>query len=49
LIDIVKDTASYPSSLRVAGSFHSLNSCFVSGGTNILLTHFNYMRGSPST
>jgi hypothetical protein len=41
LIDVVKDTANYPSPLRVGGSFHSLNACFVSEGTQILLSHFN--------
>jgi hypothetical protein len=31
----------YPSPLRVGGSFHSLNACFVSEGTQILLRHFD--------
>jgi len=44
LIEVVKDTANYPSPLRVGGSFHSLNSCFVSEGTQILLSHFNQIR-----
>src|SRR3712207_2485503 len=44
LIEVVKDTANYPSPLRVGGSFHSLNSCFVSEGTQILLSHFNKIR-----
>src|SRR5215204_3897956 len=44
LIAVVKDTANYPSPLRVGGSFHSLNSCFVSEGTQILLSHFNQIR-----
>ncbi len=39
LIDVVKDT-NYPSPLRVGGSFHSLNSCFATDGTQILLRHF---------
>jgi hypothetical protein len=30
LIDVVRDTTNYPSPLRVGGSFHSLNACFVS-------------------
>ncbi len=38
---MVKDTASYPSPLRVGGSFHSLNACFVSEGTQVLLSHFD--------
>lgn len=40
LIIIVKD-ANYPSPLRVGGSFHSLNSCFATDGTQILMCHFN--------
>ncbi len=44
LIDVVKDPANHPSPLRVGGSFHSLNSCFVSEGTQILLSHFNQIR-----
>ena len=47
LIDVVKDTANYPSPLRVGGSFHSLNSCFVSEGTQILLKHFNQVHVDP--
>lgn len=47
LIDVVKDTANYPSPLRVGGSFHSLNACFVSEGTQILLSHFNQVRVDP--
>jgi hypothetical protein len=41
LIDVVKDTSNYPSPVRVGGSFHSLNACFVSEGTQILLNHFD--------
>jgi FAD/FMN-containing dehydrogenase len=47
LIDVVKDAETYPSPLRVGGSFHSLNSCFVSEGTQILLSHFNQVRVDP--
>jgi L-gulonolactone oxidase len=47
LINVVKDTETYPSPLRVGGSFHSLNSCFVSEGTQILLSHFNQVRVDP--
>jgi L-gulonolactone oxidase len=47
LIDVVKDPATYPSPLRVGGSFHSLNECFVSEGTQILLSHFNQVRVDP--
>jgi FAD binding domain/D-arabinono-1,4-lactone oxidase len=41
LIEVVKDKVNYPSPLRVGGSFHSLNACFVSEGTQILLRHFD--------
>src|ERR671910_714610 len=47
LMEVVKDTATYPSPLRVGGSFHSLNACFVSEGTQILLSHFNQVRVDP--
>ena len=47
LIDVVKDTETYPSPLRVGGSFHSLNACFVSEGTQILLGHFNQVHVDP--
>src|SRR3712207_669192 len=47
LIDVVRDTAAYTSPLRVGGSFHSLNACFVSEGTQILLSHFNHVRVDP--
>lgn len=40
LIDVVKGT-NYPSPLRVGGSFHSLNSCFATDGTQILLSNFD--------
>lgn len=41
LINVVKDTADYPSPLRVGGSFHSLTPCFASDGTQILLSNFD--------
>jgi L-gulonolactone oxidase len=47
LIDVVRDTTNYPSPLRVGGSFHSLNACFVSEGTQILLSHFDQVRVDP--
>src|SRR5918999_449486 len=47
LIDVVRDTSNYPSPVRVGGSFHSLNACFVSEGTQILLSHFNQVRVDP--
>src|ERR671917_1817624 len=47
LIEVVKDTETYPSSLRVGGSFHSLNACFASEGTQVLVSHFNQVRVDP--
>src|SRR5918998_506902 len=47
LIEVVKDKETYPSPLRVGGSFHSLNECFVSEGTQTLLSHFNQVRVDP--
>src|ERR687896_324731 len=47
LIDVVRDTTNYPSPVRVGGSFHSLNACFVSEGTQILLSHFDQVRVDP--
>jgi hypothetical protein len=44
LIEVVKDKVNYPSPLRVGGSFHSLNACFVSEGTQILLRHFGQIQ-----
>jgi FAD/FMN-containing dehydrogenase len=44
LIEVVRDKANYPSPLRVGGSFHSLNACFVSEGTQILLRHFDQIQ-----
>lgn len=41
LIDVVKDTVNYPSPVRAGGSFHSLNGCFASEGTQVLLTNFD--------
>jgi FAD/FMN-containing dehydrogenase len=38
---LYRHTWYYPSPLRVGGSFHSLNACFVSEGTQILLRHFD--------
>jgi FAD/FMN-containing dehydrogenase len=40
LIDVVKNR-DYPSPIRVGGSFHSLNPCFATDGTQILLSHFD--------
>ncbi len=41
LIGVVKDTVNYPSPVRAGGSIHSLNACFTSEGTQILLTEFD--------
>jgi hypothetical protein len=48
LIAVVKDT-NYPSPLRVGGSFHSLNSCFATDGTQILLSHFDQISVDVAT
>lgn len=40
LIGIVKDPGRYPSAVRAAGSFHSLNACFATTGTQVLLRNF---------
>jgi len=40
LILVVRDVESYPSPLRVGGSFHSMNECFATEGTQVLLKHF---------
>ncbi|MGH3148693.1 MAG: FAD-binding protein, partial [Rubrobacter sp.] len=44
LIEVVKDTTNYPTPLRVGGSFHSLNACFATEGTQILLSRFDQIR-----
>jgi FAD/FMN-containing dehydrogenase len=36
LIAVVKDHHAYPSPLRAAGSFHSMNACFETTGTQVL-------------
>jgi FAD/FMN-containing dehydrogenase len=41
LIAVVKDHATYPSPLRVAGHRHSMTPCFATTGTQVLLHHFN--------
>jgi FAD/FMN-containing dehydrogenase len=41
LIDVVKDRDAYPSPVRAAGSFHSLNACFATTGTQVLLRNFD--------
>lgn len=44
LIAVVKDGDAYPSPLRAAGSFHSLNACFATTGTQVLLHEFKDVR-----
>ena len=41
LIEVVKDRSTYPSPVRAAGSFHSLNACFATTGTQVLLGNFD--------
>jgi FAD/FMN-containing dehydrogenase len=44
LIEVVKDRDTYPSPVRAAGSFHSLNACFATTGTQVLLRAFDDIR-----
>jgi hypothetical protein len=44
LIAVVKDRDTWPSPVRAAGSFHSLNACFATTGTQVLLGSFNDIR-----
>jgi FAD/FMN-containing dehydrogenase len=44
LIAVVKDQTTYPSPVRAAGSFHSLNACFVTTGTQVLMRRFTDIR-----
>ena len=44
LIEIVRDPDRYPSPVRPAGSFHSLNACFATTGTQVLLRNFRDIR-----
>ena len=41
LIKVVKEHSTYPSPVRAAGSFHSLNACFATTGTQVLLRDFD--------
>jgi FAD binding domain/D-arabinono-1,4-lactone oxidase len=49
LIEVVKDRDTYPSPVRAAGSFHSLNACFATTGTQVLLGSFNGIRVDPES
>jgi hypothetical protein len=40
LIGVIKDVDAYPSPIRAAGSFHSLNDCFTTTGTQVLTRGF---------
>jgi hypothetical protein len=44
LRETVRDKATYPSPVRVGGSCHSLNACFTSEGTQVLLSNFDDIR-----
>jgi FAD/FMN-containing dehydrogenase len=44
LVAVVRDVDAYPSPLRVGGSFHSLNACFATTGTQVLMTSFDEVR-----
>lgn len=44
LIQIVRDRDAYPSPVRPAGNFHSLNDCFATTGTQVLLRNFRDVR-----
>jgi len=44
LIMVVRDHDRFPSPVRAAGSFHSLNECFATTGTQVLLHHFDDIR-----
>jgi FAD binding domain-containing protein/D-arabinono-1,4-lactone oxidase len=41
LVAVVRDTDAYPSPLRVGGSLHSMNACFATTGTQVLLSNFD--------
>src|SRR4051812_1771828 len=44
LIAVVKDRDKYPSPVRVGGHFHSVNDCWVTDGTQLLLDNFNAVK-----
>jgi L-gulonolactone oxidase len=44
LIGVVKDREKYPSPVTVAGHLHSMNACFETTGTQLLLRQFNDVR-----
>lgn len=40
LVEIVRNEEKYPSPVRAAGHFHSMNACFETTGTQVLMHHF---------
>ena len=46
LVDVVQDTNLYPSPVRAVGELHSLNECFTTTGTLVLMKHFDSI-GAP--
>lgn len=44
LVAVVRDRDTYPSPVRPAGNFHSLNDCFATTGTQVLLHNFRDVR-----
>lgn len=47
LVGIVNDATKYPSPLRAGGELHSLNSCFATDGTLVMMKHFKDI-GEPA-
>jgi FAD binding domain/D-arabinono-1,4-lactone oxidase len=48
LVAVVRDTEAYPSPVRAGGSFHSLNACFATTGTQVLLRNFDQVHVDTS-
>jgi FAD/FMN-containing dehydrogenase len=44
LIEVVKNRKTYPSPVRAAGSFHSMNACFETSGTQVLTKAFDSVK-----
>jgi len=44
LVAILKDRDTYPAPLRAGGSFHSMNACFETTGTQILTKAFDSLK-----
>lgn len=43
LIEVVKDGKRYPSPVRAVGHFHSMNECFATVGTQVLMNNFTHI------